>query len=91
MEKVVDQEASEVSSKEGGFHLKDKDASWDFILNFSIGKAPSAFELKGPTILRLLIAGVMPEDDPKPQLVDSEAAPDSPDSPPYATHFLKCR
>jgi hypothetical protein len=100
VEKVVDQEASEVSSKEGGFHLKDKDASWDFILNFSMSKALSVFELKGPTIFRLLIASAMPEDErPKPQLVDSETAPDSPadspdspNSPPsytYATHFSK--
>jgi hypothetical protein len=70
VEKIVDQEASEVSSKEGGFHLKDKDASWDFILNFSMSKALSVFELKGPTILRLLIASAMLEHEhPKPQLV----------------------
>jgi hypothetical protein len=80
VEKFVDQEASEGSSKEGVFHLKDKDASWNF---FSMSKALSVFELKGPTILRLLIAGAMPEDErPKHQLVDSEAAPDSPASPP---------
>ena len=48
-----------------------------------MSKALTVFESKGPTILWLLIAGAMPEDErPKHQLVDSEAAPDSPASLP---------
>jgi hypothetical protein len=34
VEKIVESEAETVSSKVGGFHLADKEATWDFALNF---------------------------------------------------------
>ena len=62
VEQVVDKEADAVSSKSGGFHLEDKNASWDFVQNFSMSKVLSVFESKGPTLLRLLITAAMPKD-----------------------------
>jgi hypothetical protein len=69
VEKIVDREAELVSSKEGGLHLVNKDATWDFVLDFSLSKVLSVVEVKGPTILRLLMAAAMPESKrPIPQI-----------------------
>src|ERR1700683_249093 len=61
VEKLVDEEAEMVSSKEGELHLANEDATWDFIVNFSLSKVLSVVETKGPTILRLLLAAALPK------------------------------
>src|SRR5882724_9264508 len=61
VEKIVDHEAELVSSKEGGLHLANKDVTWDFVLDFSPSKVLSVVEVKGPTILRLLMVAAMPK------------------------------
>ncbi|GBE85253.1 hypothetical protein SCP_0704400 [Sparassis crispa] len=62
VEEILDCEAAEVSAKGGGFHLKDKDATWEFVLNFSMQKMMSLYESKAPTIVRLLIACAIPSE-----------------------------
>ena len=62
VEQVVDKEVDAVSSKSDDFHLEDKNASWNFMQNFSMSKVLSVFESKGPTLLRLLITAAMPKD-----------------------------
>ena len=61
VEKIVDEEAETVSLKNGGFHLADKKATWDFVLNFSTLKFLSVLERKGLTIFWLLLAAAIPE------------------------------
>jgi hypothetical protein len=51
VERVVDKEADVVPLKSGDFHLEDKNASWDFVQNFSMSKALFVFESKSPTLL----------------------------------------
>jgi len=55
VERIMDKEAAEVSSKDGGFHLADKDASWDFVFDFSMDRLLSLLESRGKTMLRLLV------------------------------------
>ncbi|KAF5386775.1 hypothetical protein D9615_001662 [Tricholomella constricta] len=58
VENQLDKEADSVSSEE--FHVANDEASWDFILNFSMQNVLVTFEKKGPTILRLLISTAIP-------------------------------
>ncbi|GBE83773.1 hypothetical protein SCP_0508290 [Sparassis crispa] len=60
VEDVVNLEAEEVSGKGNGFHLKNSNATWDFVLNFSLKNILLLVEKRGPTILRLLVACAMP-------------------------------
>ncbi|KAF7977089.1 hypothetical protein HWV62_4669 [Athelia sp. TMB] len=60
MERVVDGEAKEMASVDGGLHLPSKDVKWDFVHGFSLGKAMSSVEEKAPTLLRLITAAAIP-------------------------------
>ncbi|THH04412.1 hypothetical protein EW146_g10186 [Bondarzewia mesenterica] len=85
VEKVIEKEAEAVSSKEGGLHLSNKDASWTSMHNFSLANILAVIEQKGPTFLRLLIAAAKPASErPKPCEIGDNGA-----GPSYAIHFSK--
>ncbi|TFY77373.1 hypothetical protein EWM64_g6641 [Hericium alpestre] len=72
VEDIIEEEGAVVSSKDGGFHLPSKQASWDFILNFSMANALTLIEDKGPVLLRLLVAAAYSKAErPKPQLLSA--------------------
>lgn len=59
VEEVVDKEAEIISGKNGGFHLKTSELTWDFIHNFSFARFTSTAHEKAPTLLRVLTAAGM--------------------------------
>ncbi|KAI0045435.1 hypothetical protein FA95DRAFT_1596845, partial [Auriscalpium vulgare] len=81
VEGMVDSESAQVASKDGGFHLPSKKATWDFMHTLSMGHVLSSFERRGPTLLRLLAAAAIPASrrlEPSPMGI-----------PPYRTYLSK--
>lgn len=60
VEGMVDEEAEAIASKGGGFHLKDKDATWTFVFNFSMRDVLSMINVRAPTALRVMSAAAIP-------------------------------
>lgn len=60
VEGMVDEEAEVIASKGGGFHLKDKDATWTFVFNFSMRDVLSMINVRAPTALRVMSATAIP-------------------------------
>lgn len=83
VERIMDKEAAEVSSKDGGFHLADKDASWDFVFDFSMDRLLSLLESRGKTMLRLLVVAATPARG-RPSTDELQS-----DSFSYGAHFSK--
>ncbi|KAJ6478102.1 hypothetical protein C8R47DRAFT_1051332 [Mycena vitilis] len=83
VEGYVSAESAEISGKDGGFHLKKEQTTWEFIHGFSLAKAVQPLELKGAVLLRILAAAAL-------QAVMRENLRPSPQNPtPYATHLSR--
>ncbi|KAJ6469596.1 hypothetical protein C8R47DRAFT_1150181 [Mycena vitilis] len=60
VEGYVSTSAAEISSKDGGFHLRKEQTTWEFIHGFSLAKAILSIELKAGVLLRILAAAALP-------------------------------
>ncbi|PSS06894.1 hypothetical protein PHLCEN_2v3496 [Hermanssonia centrifuga] len=59
VEEVIDAEADELMSKDGGLRLP-ADITWDFLQHFSLESIMSVAKQKSPTLVRLLTAAAIP-------------------------------
>jgi hypothetical protein len=52
--------STQISSKEGGFHLTKHQTTWEYVHGFSLAKAIAPIELKGAVLLRIVAAAALP-------------------------------
>ncbi|TFY69112.1 hypothetical protein EVJ58_g610 [Rhodofomes roseus] len=81
VEELLDREAHGVVSKKGGFHLRNKDVTWQFVHSFSMENILSLLETRGSTVLRVLAAIAVPKKR-RPDVAELEKPGFS-----YKTHF----
>ena len=84
VEEIVDKESKELASKSGGFHLLNREVSWNYLHEFSLESFLVAAEKKGPTFLRLLVAAAIPAHKRPPTTL---ACSTTQSSMSYASHF----
>ncbi|KAH9841778.1 uncharacterized protein C8Q71DRAFT_738749 [Rhodofomes roseus] len=74
VEDIVDEEAEDVTSKAGGFHLRDKDATWDFMFSFTMENILSVINARVPTTLCVITAAAIPRRVRKPPGAPQDAS-----------------
>ncbi|KAJ7652478.1 hypothetical protein DFH06DRAFT_1331105 [Mycena polygramma] len=83
VEGYVSTSAAEISSKDGGFHLRKEQTTWEFIHGFSLAKAILPIELKAGVLLRILAAAALPP------LLSEKLRPSAANPSPYSSHLSR--
>ena len=83
VEGYIDKASTEISGKDGGFHLTKAQTTWEFIHGFTLAKAVLPVELKGAVILRMLAAAALPA------AVREAMRPSAENPAPYFTHLSR--